>query len=279
MRLTGFMAALVTAAELDRLLAAGEVVALDVQYQLGGPPSRELYAAGHVPGALHLSLDDALAGPPGEGGRHPLPDPLVLQEALRECGIDDDSALVAYDTQGSLASARAWWVLRWAGLTRVGVLDGGLAAWRSAGLPVTTDPVAPERGAVTVAPGALPHLDADAADAAARAGRLLDVRAPDRFRGESEPIDPVAGHIPGARNAPMSDLVLPDGTLRAPAEIAEYAARLGLADGGLVATSCGSGVTAAQMVLALHEAGIEAQPYVGSWSGWLTQGRHVATGD
>lgn len=272
-------AALVTADELADLLARAEVAVVDVQYALLGPPSGELYAAGHLPGAPHLDLDTALAGPPGVRGRHPLPDPAVLEDALRACGLDDDTEVVVYDQRTSLAAARAWWVLRWAGHPQVRVLDGGLAAWVRAGHPVTTEPVGPTRGGITVRPGSVPVLDADGAAAMARHGVLLDVRAAERYRGEVEPIDPVAGHVPGAVNLPMTDLLADDGTFLPPGAVRAAAARAGVHRGTPVGTSCGSGVTAAQMALALHTAGLAAVPWVGSWSEWVADpARPVATG-
>lgn len=272
------MSPLVTPAQLARLLDEGARV-VDVQYALTGPPSRELYAAGHFPGAPHLCLDEALAGPPGDGGRHPLPDPDVLEAALRACGVDDGDTVVVYDQQTSLAAARAWWVLRWAGLEDVRVLDGGLAAWQRAGHPVTTEPATPAPGRVTVRAGSLPVVEVEDVPDAAIGGVLLDVRAAERFRGENEPIDPVAGHIPGAVNLPMSHLLHEDGTFRPADEIARIAAEAGVDGTRPVTTSCGSGVTAAQMTLALTTAGIDSTPYVGSWSGWITDPtRPVATG-
>lgn len=286
------MSALIDAATLAAQVERGEVVVLDVQYSLGGPPSRDLYAVAHLPGAPHLALDEALAGPPGEGGRHPLPDPGLLQEALRECGVDHDSRVVVYDQGTSLSASRAWWVLRWAGLTDVRVLDGGLAGWQRAGLPVVSGDLPAEastsvegtggeerRGTMTVRAGALPVVDVADVPAAARAGMLVDVRAPERYRGEVEPIDPVAGHIPGAVNVPMSTMQQQDGTFRSPDQIRALAAASGIDGTQPVTTSCGSGVTATQMVLALGEAGIEATPYIGSWSGWITDpDRPVAIG-
>jgi thiosulfate/3-mercaptopyruvate sulfurtransferase len=273
------MSALVSADDLATLMVRGQVRVLDVQYALRGTPGPELYAAAHLPGAPHLDLDDALAGPPGARGRHPLPEPVVLEEALRACGVDDDDELVVYDQQASLGSARAWWVLRWAGHPAVRVLDGGLAAWRREGLPVTTDVPHPVPGSVTVRPGSVPVLDAAGAADLARAGVLLDVRTPERYRGESEPIDRVAGHIPGAVNLPMAEVLAQDGTFLAPEEIRRRAATVGVHRDTPVGTSCGSGVTAAQMSLALHIAGIDSIPYVGSWSEWIEQdSRPVATG-
>ena len=274
------MSALVTADELADLLARGEVKVLDVQYNLRGTPGPELYAAAHLPGAAHLDLDTALAGPPGVRGRHPLPDPAVLEQALRRCGVDDDDEVVVYDQATSLASGRAWWVLRWAGHPQVRVLDGGLAAWRAADLPVTADVPTPAPGTLTVRPGSVPLLDAGGAAEMARLGVLLDARAAERYRGETEPIDKVAGHVPGSVNLPMADLLAPDGRFLPPDEVRRRAAAAGVHRDTPVGTSCGSGVTAAQLALALHTAGIDAIPYVGSWSEWIEDpSRPVERGD
>jgi len=251
---------------------------LDVQYTLSGE-GPALYAAAHLPGAPHLDLDAVLAGPPGDGGRHPLPDADVLQDGLRALGVREGDSVVVYDQQTSLASARAWWILRWAGLTDVRVLDGGLAAWQEAGLAVTTDVSEPTTGDVTVRVGSVPVLDATAAAGVAQDGILLDSRAAERFRGETEPIDAVAGHIPGARNAPMADQLTADGRFRSPEELRALFTGLGVDDQREVGTTCGSGVTAAHTALALHLAGFEAAPYIGSWSHWITDPeRPVATG-
>jgi len=274
------MSALVTADELAALLERGEARVVDVQYTLRGTPGPELYAQAHLPGAPHLDLDAALAGPPGVRGRHPLPDPAVLEDALRGCGIKDDDEVVVYDQATSLASGRAWWVLRWAGHPQVRVLDGGLAAWRAAGLPVTDVRPEPARGDVVVRPGSVPVLDAGQAADMARQGVLLDARAPERFRGETEPIDPVAGHVPGALNLPMTELLAADGRFLPPDEVRRRAAAAGVHRDTPVGTSCGSGVTAAQLSLALHTAGIDSVPYIGSWSEWIADpDRPVATGD
>jgi thiosulfate/3-mercaptopyruvate sulfurtransferase len=273
------MSALVTTDELVTLLDRGSVVLLDVQYELTGPPGAELYAAAHLPGATHLDLDAALAGPPGANGRHPLPDPAVLESALRACGVGEDSEVVVYDQRTSLSASRAWWVLRWAGHPQVRVLDGGMAGWRRAGLPVTTEEPEPDVGDVVVRPGSVPVLDADGAAAMARSGILLDVRAAERYRGESEPIDPVAGHVPGAVNLPVAELLTGDGTFRPSAELRRVAAGRGMHRDSPVGTMCGSGVTAAQVALALGEAGIDAVPYIGSWSEWVADPtRPVVTG-
>ena len=272
------MSTLLTPAGLASLVEAASVRVLDVQYTLSGD-GPALYAAAHLPGAAHLDLDEVLAGPPGPGGRHPLPEPSVLEAGLRAVGVRDGDALVVYDQQTSLASARAWWVLRWAGLTDVRVLDGGLAAWRAAGFAVTDRVPSPPPGDVVVTPGSLPVLDAEGAARVARDGILLDSRTSERFRGETEPIDPVAGHIPGARNAPMAEQLDAEGRFRPPEELRAYFGRLGVDGSTRVGTSCGSGVTAAHTALALHLAGVEATPYVGSWSHWVTDpDRPVATG-
>ncbi|HSO64737.1 MAG TPA: sulfurtransferase [Ornithinibacter sp.] len=272
-------AALVTPDDLAALLARGEVKVVDVQYNLRGTPGDELYAVAHVPGAPHLDLDTALAGPPGALGRHPLPDPEVLRAALRACGLDDSDEVVVYDQQTSLAAARAWWVLRWAAHPAVRVLDGGLEAWRRAGHPVTSAVPTPVGGSITVRPGSVPVLDAVGAADMARSGVLLDVRTPERYRGDAEPIDRVAGHVPGAVNLPIADVLAADGTFLPPDEIRARAARVGVHRDTPVGTSCGSGVTAAQMSLALATAGIDSVPYVGSWSEWIEDpARPIATG-
>ena len=273
------MSALVSADDLATLLARRELKVVDVQYSLSGTPGAELYAVAHVPGAPHLDLDAALAGPPGRLGRHPLPDPDVLQAALRACGLDDGDEVVVYDQQTSLGAARAWWVLRWAAHPAVRVLDGGLDAWRRAGHPVTSEVPTPTPGSLTVRAGSVPVLDAAGAADMARGGVLLDVRTPERYRGETEPIDRVAGHVPGAVNLPMSDVLAADGTFLPPDLVRARAAEVGVHRDTPVGTSCGSGVTAAQMSLALHTAGIDSIPYVGSWSEWIEDpSRPVVTG-
>ncbi|CAM3935426.1 sulfurtransferase [Janibacter anophelis] len=274
------MSALISATDLQHeLLDNPKLVVLDVQYTLDGQ-GPALYADGHVPGAPFVDLDSVLAGPAGEGGRHPLPDVATLQAGLQTAGVMTDSVVVVYDQGPSLGAARAWWVLRWAGIEEVLVLDGGLAAWRAAGGAVDTDPVETEPGDVVLDPDQLVALDAEDAAATARLGVLVDARTPERFRGESEPIDPVAGHIPGAVNVPMADLATDDGRLRPGRELRERFAREGIDEVTVVGTYCGSGITAAHTALALHEAGVEADVYVGSWSEWITDSsRPVATGD
>ena len=274
------MRPLICVDELARSLDDPTLVLLDVQWNLTGPPGADLYAGAHLPGAVHLDLDTAPAGPPGDGrGRHPLPEPEALERALRTAGVDGDSRVVAYDQRTSLSAARAWWVLRWAGLTEVRVLDGGLAAWESEGRPVTAAVPSPRPGAVTVRPGSLPVLTANDVLGFAATGILLDSRAPERFRGETEPLDPVAGHIPGAVNAPMAGYLREDGHFPTADVLRAYFAGHGVDGARPVGTSCGSGVTAAHTALALAEIGVEAALYVGSWSEWCSDpARPVALG-
>jgi thiosulfate/3-mercaptopyruvate sulfurtransferase len=261
--------------------AMGSFTLLDVRWRLGGPPGRELYGAGHIPGAAFVDLDGDLAAPPGAGGRHPLPATADFETAMRRAGVRDDRPVVVYDDADATAAARAWWLLRYFGHPSVRVLDGGFRAWSAAGRPVA--PPAPEQAGVsgdfTARPGHLGLLDADAAAGRARTGLLLDARAGERYRGEVEQVDPVAGHIPGAVSAPTSENVNPDGTFKPAADLAARFAALGAVAGRPVAAYCGSGVTAAHEVLALTQAGIPADLYVGSWSNWITDpARPVATG-
>ncbi|GAA2714226.1 sulfurtransferase [Micromonospora olivasterospora] len=272
--------------EADRLAAwldsADPPALLDVRWRLAGPPGRADYAAGHVPGAVFVDLDTELCGPPGPAGRHPLPDPAALQAALRAAGVRAGHPVVVYDGGDGMAAARAWWTLRWAGHRQVRLLHGGFPDWVAAGLPVSTEAPSPATGDVTVRPGELPVLDTASAAALAAAGDgvLLDVRAAPRYRGETEPIDPVAGHVPGAVNLPAGEYVGPDGRFPAADALRERFAAAGVAEGAPVGAYCGSGVTAAQAVLALHLAGRpDAALYVGSWSNWVADpSRPVATG-
>jgi thiosulfate/3-mercaptopyruvate sulfurtransferase len=265
----------------DRLAALRRLTVLDVRWRLGGPPGRELYDAAHIPGAAFVDLDLDLAAPPGEGGRHPMPAAADFEQAMRRAGVSDGRPVVVYDDADSTAAARAWWLLRYFGHPSVLVLDGGFRAWTAAGYPV--DPPSPAYhwaiGDFTARPGHLDLLDADGAASIARSGLLLDARAGERYRGEAEHVDPVAGHIPGAVSAPTAENVNPDGTFRSPADLAARFTALGANGDRPVAAYCGSGVTAAHEVLALTLAGIPAALYVGSWSNWITDpARPVATG-
>ncbi|BBB00724.1 putative thiosulfate sulfurtransferase [Actinacidiphila reveromycinica] len=271
------MEPIITAAELAAAPASTAV--LDVRYAMGGPSGHGEYAAGHIPGARYVDLDTALAGAPGPRGRHPLPDTGVFGAAMRAAGVGAQTDVVLYDDWNGWGPARAWWLLRWAGHERVRVLDGGLAAWKAAGLPLSTAEPAPGDGDFVPRPGALPVLDAAGAAALARRGLLLDARAGERYRGETEPIDPVAGHIPGAVSAPTTENVTSDGLFRAPAELAARFGALGATPGAEVGVYCGSGVSATHEILALAVAGVPAALYVGSWSEWgADPSRPVATG-
>ncbi|ADB32534.1 Rhodanese domain protein [Kribbella flavida DSM 17836] len=268
---------LITAGEL--LDAPDDVVVIDVTWNLAGPPGREAYDAGHVPGAHFVDLDTELAGPPGDGGRHPLPSASVVEAALRRAGAGPDSSVVVYDAANSMAAARARWVFRYFGLRDVRVLDGGLAAWRAAGGEVSTEVPADAAGSFVAVPGGLPVLDAAGAAELASSGVLLDARAPERFAGEVEPMDKVAGHIPGAVNAPTTGNVGPDGRFLPADDLRARFAALGADGSRPVGAYCGSGVTAAHESLALEIAGLDAAVYVGSWSEWITDpDRPVATG-
>ncbi len=251
---------------------------LDVRHRMGGPPGREEFRRGHVPGAVFVDLDAELAAAPGRRGRHPLPDAAALTAAMRRAGVSDDRTVVVYDDWGGRSAARAWWLLRWCGHPDVRVLDGAWPAWVASGGPVETgDGAAPPPGTFTARPGALPVVEvADVTSVAV----LVDARAPERYRGESEPVDPVAGHVPGAVNVPTSQNLAPDGRFRPPAELAATYAAVGAVPGADVAVYCGSGVTAAHDLLALELAGVRAALYPGSWSEWITDpARPVATGD
>jgi thiosulfate/3-mercaptopyruvate sulfurtransferase len=266
----------------ERLAARRRLTLLDVRWRLGGPPGRELYDAAHIPGAAFVDLDRDLAAPPGAGGRHPVPATADFEQAMRLAGVSGGRPVVVYDDADSTAAARAWWLLRYFGHPSVRVLDGGFRAWTAAGYPV--DPPSPlYRGAIgdfTARPGHLDLLDADGAASIARAGLLLDARAGERYRGEAEHVDPVAGHIPGAVSAPTAENVNQDGTFKPTADLAARFTALGAAGDRPVAAYCGSGVTAAHEVLALTLAGLPAALYVGSWSNWITDpARPVAAGE
>jgi len=258
---------------LDRL---GEVDVLDVRYRQGGPPGRPDHEAGHVPGAAYLDLDDDLAAPPGPRGRHPLPDTDVFLAAMRRSGVGRDRPVVVYDAWEGRAAARCWWLLRHHGHPAVRVLDGGWSAWLAAGGEVETGPGAPRpAGDFAGTPGAMPFIDVEAV---IDVPVLVDARAPERFRGETEPIDPVAGRVPRAVNVPTT-ANLDSGRFRPAAELREVYAAVGAHEGVEVAAYCGSGVTACHDLLALEVAGLRGALYPGGWSEWVADpSRPVETG-
>ena len=257
------------------------LVLLDVRWALGDDRGRERYLEGHLPGATFVDLDTELSGPPSSTeGRHPLPSLQRLQDSARRWGITAGSRVLVYDAGPGTAAARAWWLLRWAGISAVLLLDGGLAAWTAAGGPLETGDVVPEPGDVVLTGGGMPVLDADVAAALPEAGGvLLDARAGERFRGEVEPVDPRAGHVPGAVNAPTTRVLSEDGRFLPAAVLTEHFASLGVQPGTAVGVYCGSGVTAAHEVAALAVAGLDAALWPGSWSQWSADPRRpVATG-
>jgi thiosulfate/3-mercaptopyruvate sulfurtransferase len=271
---------LIKASELAARL--GEVTLLDVRWTLADPEAgRPAHLAGHIPGAVFVDLHHELADPtrPAADGRHPLPAIDDLQRSARAWGVTTGRPVVVYDDSSGMAAARAWWLLRYAGVRDVRVLDGALAAWTRAGLPLEQGPVEPEPGDIELRYGALPVLTADDAAAFPRIGTLLDARAGERYRGESEPIDPRAGHIPGAVSAPTTDNIDADGGFLEPGSIRARFEHLGVDLSAPVAVYCGSGVTAAHTLLALAAAGVDGALYPGSWSQWSNQpDRPVATG-
>jgi thiosulfate/3-mercaptopyruvate sulfurtransferase len=275
---------LITATELAALLEAGDpLTILDVRWRLDEPDGRPAYLQGHLPGAVYVSLEEELSDHTVAGrGRHPLPSGRNLQAAARGWGIRQDVPVVVYDDWNRAGSARAWWVLTAAGLANVRILDGGLGAWRSAGLTLETGPVNPQPGSVTVLHNDLyagSRLTLTAQQSGAGGVTLLDARAPERFRGEVEPVDPVAGHIPGAHNLPSGALLTDDGTFRGDDALTELLSDRGIDTSGPLGAYCGSGVTASITVAALAAVGYDAALFPGSWSEWSSDpDRLVARG-
>ncbi|OBF10429.1 sulfurtransferase [Mycobacterium sp. 852002-10029_SCH5224772] len=264
---------LITAAELAGIIGAGDPVSiLDVRWRIDEPDGRAAYLKGHIPGAVYVSLDEDLSDHSMSGrGRHPLPSGRGIEAAARKWGVRQDAPVVAYDDWNRAGSARAWWVLTAAGLDNVRILDGGLGAWRSAGYGLESGPVEPATGNVVVPHGDLyagrrPTLTAErVADGTVS---LLDARAPERYRGDVEPLDPVGGHIPGAKNLPSVAVLGGDGTFQADDAIAQLLSDRGIERHDAVAGYCGSGVTATVVIAALAAMGRDAALYPGSWSEW-----------
>jgi thiosulfate/3-mercaptopyruvate sulfurtransferase len=254
-------------------------VLLDVRWSLAGGPGLKDYLAGHIPGAQFVNMDSDLADPAGAGGRHPLPSPERFAAAMRRAGVRGDTTVVVYDAGNATSAARAWWLLRRLGHADVRVLDGGLAAWRRAGRAVETAVAAAAEGDFSPGAAGAEVVEADAVLQAAADGVLLDARDRERYLGKVEPVDPVAGHIPGAVSAPTRDNVGEHGSFRDAGALRRRFVALGVTDERPVTVYCGSGITAAHEVLALEVAGFRASMYPGSWSHWITDpARPVATG-
>lgn len=272
----------------EQIAAVGaSVTLLDVRWVLGRADGHEQFLAGHVPGAAYVDMEADLCDPVGDGsrGRHPLPHPDRFAAAMRRCGVRRSRRVVVYDDVAGAAATRAWWLLTYHGHPDVKVVDGGFTDYVDAGGEVETGepPVAP--GDFVADPGHLPLLDAAGAARVAREALLIDVRAAERYRGENEPIDPVAGHIPGAVNAPylVTNLVTPPGGrrpgFRAVGDLRALYEQAGLRPDVEVGVYCGSGVTATHTAFALHRLGVTAALYSGSWSEWVADPeRPVETG-
>ncbi|WP_446665658.1 sulfurtransferase [Flexivirga sp. B27] len=248
------------------------VTLIDTRWQMGEATRRPAYYAGHLPGAAWVEFEGVMADAPGAGGRHPMPSRDVFAAAMRAAGVCNDRPVVVYDDGNSLAASRCWWLLKYFGKEDVQVLDGGLAAWHRAGLPVTTElpDVAPGDFHPTDPGAAL--LDADGAAEFAADRLLLDARPADRFAGQNETVDPVAGHIPGAVSAPALANLTDAGTFLPPDDLALRFTGLGIRTDSAVGVYCGSGVQATHLALALEASGIRpaTSVYIGSWSHWIT---------
>lgn len=277
---------LVTTAELARHLDDPDWVVFDCRFILNDPEAgRRAYAAGHIPGARYAHLNDDLSGPvTANTGRHPLPDPGLLAGKLGRWGVDAATQVVAHDDSFGAMAARLWWLLRWLGHDAVAVLDGDLRAWLREKRPMTSaEPVVKPR-AFSARVRADAWLDSAAVERLVQTGDgvLLDARAEERFRGEVEPFDRVAGHVPGAISLPFEDNLQPSGRFLPPEELRDlYRHALGDISADRVAHMCGSGVTACHNLLAMEHAGLAgARLYVGSWSEWITDPRRpIARGD
>ena len=264
----------------SELLAGGGALAIDCRTDVAAPGAANSgrgardHALAHLPGAVYASLDTDLSDLSVRGaGRHPLPSSDHFGHTLSRWGVAPETFVIAYDDGSGAFAARLWWMLRMAGHERVAVLDGGWNAWKALGLPVEAGQ--PERAAtnyvVRFDPSLVVSAEAVADMLAAGSGTLLDARAANRFRGENETIDPVAGHVPGARNRPYMDNLDATGRFRAPAELrAAFLDAIGDTEPGHVVHMCGSGVTACHNLLAMEIAGLTGSKlYAGSWSEWI----------
>lgn len=277
---------LISARELQALLAAEagttdgpRTRVLDVRWTLTEPAGHRAYLAGHIPGAVYVDLESELSDHgPATLGRHPLPGGEALTHSARRWGLHPDDTVIAYDGGGNFAAARLWWLLRDAGFTRVRLLDGALPAWEAAGFPLEQAEPTPAPGSVTLFPGQSPTLDLADAGRFAREHTLLDARAAERYSGETEPMDPVAGHIPGAKNLPTSGSLDAHGHFL-PAEALRERFAAVTSDGPHVGFYCGSGITASHALFAFALTGGEGALFPGSWSQWSNHpDMPVATG-
>lgn len=279
---------LVSAADLAQHAGEPGWIVIDCRHDLVNPEAgRAAYLGGHIPGAAFASLDTHLSdkrpGPDGEfRGRHPLPAPAAFIDTLRGWGIDDDSQVVAYDAHGGMFAARLWWMLRWVGHAQVAVLDGGLQAWEAGGGLLSADPPDRPRGRIGLQPSLVATVGASEImeNLSSKTRLVIDARAPDRFRGENETLDPVGGHIPGAKNRFFKDNLGTDGRFKTAAELrTEFGALIAAPQAGIM--QCGSGATACHNLLAMEIAGLHgAALYPGSWSEWCADpARPVANGN
>ncbi|MBV9896789.1 MAG: sulfurtransferase [Chloroflexi bacterium] len=275
------MAGLLVSVEELRRVGAGDARVVDVRWKLGDPSAgRALFEAGHIPGAVYVDMDQDLAAEPGPGGRHPLPEARQFEQAMGRVGIGNATRVIAYD-DGGAGAPRLWWLLRHFGHDNVSILDGGYPAWLAAGGPTEAgNGSQPPVAEFHAKPREGDFVEVDQLQAALHEGavHLLDARAPERWRGDVEPVDKVAGRIPGSLNAPSADN-LKDGHFRSAEELRQQYARLGVLDGKPIVVSCGSGVSACVDLVGLELAGIKgAQLYPGSFSGWIARGLPVARG-
>lgn len=278
---------LISASELDALIngqPGRAPLLLDVRWALGRTDGYEAYLAEHLPGAGYVDLEADLSAPvaaDGSGGRHPMPDIDDFEYAMAEVGVDNQRPVVCYDDWNSLSAARCWWLLRHFGKQDVAVLDGGLSAWKALGLPLESGPREIDEGDFETGRSNANVLDAPEALRYAQEGLLIDGRPADRFRGENETVDPVAGHIPGAVCLPATSLIGPDRRLLPPQALRTVFAAVGVRPHVPVGMTCGSGVQASFLALAHAQAGLgqDVPVYVGSWSDWISDpSRPVATG-
>lgn len=266
---------LISVDELGSLVGRPGIAVVDARFDLSEPAAgRRGYEEGHIPGAVFLDLDKDLAAPVGpQTGRHPLPEVASITSTLGRLGVSNDTDVIVYDGSNGAIAARAWWVLRWLGHDRARLLDGGLAGWIAAGGELESGTVVPQattfrgspRSELVLTTGELAR-DVDAI----RGQRLVDARDAARYRGEIEPIDPVAGHVPGSLNLPFTELVTPDGHWRPRSERRERLREVLGDPGDAWSVMCGSGVTACHLAIAGLEAGYgDPRVYVGSWSEWI----------